>query len=27
VDVPKTTSGGVCEVVTDTGDIYFRIKR
>ena len=27
IDVPKTTSGGVCEVVTDTGDIYFRIKR
>ncbi len=26
VDVPKTTSGGVCEVHTDTGDIWFRIK-
>lgn len=26
VDVPKTTSGGVCEVETDTGDIRFRIK-
>lgn len=27
VDVPKTTSGGVCEVNTDTGDIQFRIKK
>lgn len=27
VDVPKTTSGGVCEVYTDTGDIKFRIKK
>ena len=25
-DVPKTTSGGVCEITTDTGDIIIRIK-
>ena len=26
VDVPRGTSGGTCEVVTDTGDIEFEIK-
>lgn len=26
VDVPKGTSGGTCEIVTDTGDIEFEIK-
>ncbi len=25
-DVPKTTSGGVCEITTDTGDIIINIK-
>lgn len=26
IDVPKTTSGGKCEIVTDTGDIQLKIK-
>ena len=26
VDVPKTTSGGICEITTDTGDIEIYIK-
>ena len=26
VDVPKTTSGGICEIITDTGDIRMNIQ-
>lgn len=26
IDVPKTTSGGVCEITTSTGDIKIRVK-
>ncbi len=26
VDVPKTVTGGICEIITDTGDIEFYIK-
>ena len=25
IDVPKTTSGGICEITTDTGDIKITI--
>ena len=27
IDVPKTTSGGTCEIITDTGDISIEISR
>ena len=26
IDVPKTTSGGICEITTDTGDVEIYIK-
>ncbi len=26
VDVPKTVTGGICEIITDTGDIEFYVK-